>query len=533
MLSNGACVVLAAIFYVVSASDGSACDKDSDPTVTSSPSSVVTLDFYGTDSLRTNFSVGSPPQNVSMALVPGSDIIFGEASSGCALPDHQCQEVFNPNKSSTWLTKGTSTMKGTNAIQLLFGSDDILVAGQNLTTIEVGYAYGNSTNAILSSNCLGFGPPGGENSVLSYSGGEFIGEYETLPLLLKSRGMTDSATWSLELHTNSSSSWIGYEMARSARIAFGNVDTTKYQCSFTVVPIVNAAATAYEVQINSFPSSAPPQTLNIMLHGLSVKHFGEDEPHLVGNLSLPSSIWFSTGLTLPNELINTLMTQVGAVASGSLGEWLVPCNTSASIQLDFSGMLVEVPFQKLLHPIIVYDGFDVPKALSDAAASLNASNICSLSMQSGPPGIGVEILDMLYTVIDLENYEISFARTLENSSLDTSPEWERIPREGIENATKAASYSSTQHMLPYSLVETTRSPLFELDPSASSALSVQDSVSYMSVTYKSDFFSGAVSPYPKTSSLAPTHASSSKNAAALRCDVFRMPLYIIGLFLWV
>lgn len=477
-------------------------------------SNVVVINFNGTASLSTNLSVGTPPQKVTVRLAPRSDLILGGKPLSC---DESCDSYFNSSLSSTWVVNFTNSNSNFGGQHLLFGTDNISFGPYNIPDAEFGYAnqLAASTyddNLGVPVNEIGLEPLGGEESVVAYTNGRWIGSYPNLPYLLNDRGRASSVSWSLRVYNDEESSSWSAEQTRNAKVAFGALDTQEYVGEFSLVPIVRTFSSLTTPKYNFYPQDAPPQSLNVMLHGVSVKSEINMPPSLVGNLSLPARINYGVGLTLPEPIVDALMHQIGAVGSLFLGSWMVPCDTKASLQLDLSGIVVDVPLRKLLYPLALPDS---PKPSTygpefgpweQAVDDLNSTNVCKVSFLSPgtPPSIGLETLESLYTVVDLNNFEIAFAEINRSPAQDGRPEWETIDSSGIPSATQAPKYSSTNFIKPYGVVDTTAAPVITVGASESSYMTIAETIEQDLEDYPSSIPSGPLLTLSPDNSAAPT-----------------------------
>jgi hypothetical protein len=216
-----------------------------------------------------------------------------------------------------------------------------------------------------------------------------LSPYPNLPVALVDGGHIRSNAYSL---------WLNDLDASTGNILFGGVNTAKYQGDLRTMPILQTYGGYVQ--------------LVVAMTGLTIA--GSQ----VQSDSLPVAVLLDTGATLtylPDELVVDIYNNVNAVYVESQGAAYAACelaNTDSTLDFDFSGQTISVPYNELLLDAGT-DRFGNPITFEDGTIA------CLFGVAPASGGISVlgdTFLRSAYVVYDLENNEISIAQTVFNAT---------------------------------------------------------------------------------------------------------------------
>lgn len=380
--------------------------------------------------------IGTPAQTLDILIDTGSSDLWVMASSNpyCANTTEELMSgeyidcsgsiIFDYDSSSSfsWNDTDFSIEYGDGTYASGKWAQDTLSIG-SLTLDSANFAVGTESNA---STCVfGIGLVDGESTVTwssSSNGGsrEAQDTYINIPQQMYLDGDIDSVAYSL---------WLNDIDSDSGSILFGGVDHAKYTGTLQTVPIVNA----YE----SYSIEEPLQ-LTVMLNGIDITDSDNTTVSVYSDAAVAALLDSGTTLTyLPSSVVTAIVSAIGGEWDSSVGYYVCECavaNGNSSLEYNFSGATITVPFSEMLFSLVSTTG--------EAATFESGAEACALGIMesSGTVILGDTFLRSAYVVYDLTNLEISLANTVYNAS---SSSIEAISSGGVPSATKAASYSST------------------------------------------------------------------------------------------
>lgn len=215
-----------------------------------------------------------------------------------------------------------------------YGQDDISTNGVKVS--KDNFAVASMTN--YASGIFGIGP---QHRFEIIDSNRFDNPtFDIIPIQVKQQGLISSVAYSL---------YLNHIHAGAGTLLFGGVDHSKYTGDLGLVPLLRFTAedgvTLYE-----------PASLVVTLHGLGTKDTSGNGLTLV-KCSLPVDLRTASALSvLPPNLIRAIASSLDATYSNLTGVYQVPCGTTGSIELNFSGVRVEAPISNTLVPLLTIDG---------------------------------------------------------------------------------------------------------------------------------------------------------------------------------
>ncbi|OCL07673.1 acid protease, partial [Glonium stellatum] len=317
-----------------------------------------------------NFSIGTPPQSVSVALDTGSsDTWVNPTCSAAGIQDSidLCNSfpLYDPSASTTSDDTGISISLayGKGAAEVEYFTDDFLLGGTKVVAQQFGVA---SSSSDLPTGLMGVGP-----------GIELTG-YPTIIDQLASQGITNSRAFSLDLRDVDSS---------NGAIIFGGIDTMKYIGPLEKCPIIPAA---------SAPDGFDRYWINMNSVGITKSG---DIPKVYPDSSTP--VFLDSGGTLsrlPTPIFNAIVADFpGATldTSGS-GLYIVDCSVasqSGTVDFAFGNTIVHVPY----HEFIWFAG--------------NNTCFVGVAADDSAPVLGDSFLRAAFVVYDQDNQNLHLANT--------------------------------------------------------------------------------------------------------------------------
>ncbi|RYP83494.1 hypothetical protein DL770_005384 [Monosporascus sp. CRB-9-2] len=344
-----------------------------------------------------NASVGTPPQNLSLALTLSDDESWVLDANEWSYQDYG---AFWPGNSSTFVRPGWDSfslqyMDG----QLAYGDrirETLWVGGAAVPNLTMGLAH--ETNARLGVLALGFNR--------SSSG------VPNFPDRMLAEGLVNSTAYSL---------WLDDSSAESGNVLFGAVDKAAFEPPLVRFPVGRA----------TFPDGvySSPQTFNVNLASVNFsRRAGGAMQPLVRNQTAVEEVIVAIDPNfavthLPHFLAQPIWDLAGATYDEDLSLATIPCsaasNSTARLALQLygtDGPVIDVPVSDL-----VLDGDGVVTSTwnwdTEAATTWctfgvqNTSHIrTSLLEERSAWSLGAHMLKRTYAVFDLANREMALAR---------------------------------------------------------------------------------------------------------------------------
>lgn len=255
---------------------------------------------------------------------------------------------------------------------------------------------------------LGIGYPINEVQVSRNNGKP----YPNLPSAMKNAGLIQTTAYSL---------WLNDLDASTGSILFGGINTGKFQGDLFSLPIQKVQG-AYSAFV-------------IALTDLSMNVESEGQPFESSSLPAPVLLDSGSSLTyLPEDITATIFEEVGVMFNRRQGIGYVPCNMpigeGSGFNFTFSEPSIFVGMDEMI--ISASSGGSGPQPeFSDGSPA------CIFGIAPSTSGLSVlgdSFLRSAYVVFDLENNEISIARTNFNSTEDDILEI-TAGKDGVPDAT--------------------------------------------------------------------------------------------------
>lgn len=367
----------------------------------------VTVDLENQVNLYSvNFTLGTPAQQLTLSIDTGSSDLWVNVPSSQICDQGQCTGgTFNSGDSSTYKVVSNDfniTYADGSTASGDYATDSLAIGGVSLDNFQ----FGLGETSTVQQGVMGIGYQ--LNEVQVHSGNQ---PYANLPVALVDAGHIQVAAYSL---------WLNDLSASSGEILFGAVDSSKYSGSLETVPIVG--------------SNGVYSVIAIALTGLTVNGQAQDSSEL------PLAVLLDSGSSLsylPTGMLNPIFEQVNAVYDGNSGVAFAACNlaqSDGSVQFNFSGAAITVPYSELLIPATTVPGTGPRLQNGDEACYFG------ISESSGNIAIlGDTFLRSAYVVYDLENNEISLANTATGSGSQNSDVREISKSGSVPGATAVAN----------------------------------------------------------------------------------------------
>ncbi|RMZ78457.1 hypothetical protein DV737_g3904, partial [Chaetothyriales sp. CBS 132003] len=335
-----------------------------------------------------NVTLGTPEQSLRLHLDTGSSDLWvnSPSSSLCESSSSECEGgTYNSSASSTYQLVNSdfniSYVDGSGAAGD-YVSDTLRFGSVKLTDFQFGVGSSSSS----AQGVLGIGYVINEVQV-NRAG---LDSYPNLPAALVEAGLIQSNAYSL---------WLNDLDASTGTILFGGVNSAKYTGGLATVPVIKTYGSYY--------------TLSVALTGFSIS--GEN----VSSSSLPAAVLLDSGSTLtylPDDITSTIYDQVSAVYDSSAGVAYAKCSlqdSDASLDFEFSGQTISVPYNELL--------IEVSEVNGQQLTFKNGETACLFGIAPADDStsvLGDTFLRSAYVVYDLDNNEISLAQTVFNATGD-------------------------------------------------------------------------------------------------------------------
>lgn len=257
-----------------------------------------------------------------------------------------------------------------------------------------------------------------------------LGElYANLPIAMERDGLTNSIAFSL---------WLNDLDANKGNILFGGIDRGKYTGSLKTVDVLEygGSYTHFLVSLSSLEATSPTGTDILATKNSSIE------------------VILDSGTTLsylPQDVVENIWDEVGAVYSNSFGMAILPCSHQSHpghFSFGFGGSngpVINVTMDELV--VDLTNGS--PPTFS--SGSYSGELVCEFGIQnysSGPYVLGDTFLRSAYVVYDLDNNQVGLAATDFNSTKTDIVEFESRGA-SIPGATSVATSSNeTSSALP-------------------------------------------------------------------------------------
>ncbi|KAL0930955.1 eukaryotic aspartyl protease [Colletotrichum truncatum] len=332
-----------------------------------------------------NGSLGTPAQPMRFHLDTGSsDLWVNSASSNlCKGQNAPCavSGTYSANSSSTYNYVGSwfniSYVDGSGASGD-YATDTFSIGKSTLTDFQFGIGYTSSS----AQGILGVGYRVNEVQV----GRAGLQPYDNLPAKMVAQGLIKSNAYSLYLNDLSAS---------TGSILFGGVDTDHYVGELKTIPVQKQSNVFSEFLITLTKVTLGSKTLS-------------------ENMALAVLLDSGSSLTyLPDDLVTTIFSMVGAVYQQDEGVAFIPCSAanSGNMTFTFSDPVITVPMDELVMDLVPITG----KRISFS----NGVEACLFGIAPAGDGtnvLGDTFLRSAYVVYDLDNNEISLAQTKYNAT---------------------------------------------------------------------------------------------------------------------
>ncbi|GKT53881.1 aspartic-type endopeptidase [Colletotrichum tofieldiae] len=346
---------------------------------------VATLDNLET-LYFVNGSLGTPAQPMRLHLDTGSsDLWVNTASSSlCQGQGSPCavSGTYSANDSSTYNYVGSwfniSYVDGSGASGD-YVTDKFTIGGSTLTDFQFGVGYTSSS----AQGILGVGYKVNEVQV----GRAGLESYDNLPAKMVAEGLIQSSAFSL---------WLNDLDASKGSILFGGVDTDHFEGELKTVPIQKESNAYAEFLITLTKVTLGSKTL-------------EDNMALAVLLDSGSSLTY-----LPDDMVTTIFSMVGAVYQQEEGVAFIPCSTAtsgANMTFTFSEATITVPIDELVLDLVAITG--------KRTSFSNGVQACLFGVAPAGDGtnvLGDTFLRSAYVVYDIDNNEVSLAQTKYNAT---------------------------------------------------------------------------------------------------------------------
>jgi Eukaryotic aspartyl protease len=361
-------------------------------------------------------TLGTPAQSLRLHIDTGSsDLWVNTANSTfCESARDACSGgTYDPSSSSTYKFVNSdfniSYVDGTGATGD-YVSDTLTIGSISLTDFQFGVGFESSSEE----GVLGIGYVTNEVQVNRADGLS----YPNLPQAMAQTGL---------ITTNAYSLWLNDLDANTGSILFGGVNKDKYTGDLATVPIIKEYNAYYE--------------FIIALTGVSIND-GSSSTSFDSSTSLPTAALLDSGSSLvylPNDVTEDIYNSVGATYDSQSGVAYVDCslaNNASTLDFDFSGQIIQVPYNELVLDVGSSDGGQLTFQNGDAACVFGIA-----PAQGSEPVLGDTFLRSAYVVYDLDSNEISLAQTNFNSTTDDVVEITKAS--GVPGATDVASPVTT------------------------------------------------------------------------------------------
>ncbi|KAF6843830.1 eukaryotic aspartyl protease [Colletotrichum musicola] len=332
-----------------------------------------------------NGSLGTPSQPLRFHLDTGSSDLWVNtpSSSLCQGQNAPCavSGTYRANSSSTYNYVGSwfniSYVDGSGA-QGDYATDTFSIGKSTLTDFQFGIGY-QSTSA---QGILGVGYRVNEVQV----GRAGLEPYDNLPAKMVAQGLIQSNAYSLYLNDLDAS---------TGSILFGGVDMDHFEGQLKTIPIQKESNTYSEFLITLTKVTLGSKTLN-------------------ENMALAVLLDSGSSLTyLPDDMVTTIFSMVGAVYQQDEGVAFIPCSAanSGNMTFTFSDPVITVPMNELVLDLVAITGKRI--------AFSNGVEACLFGIAPAGDGtnvLGDTFLRSAYVVYDLDNNEISMAQTRYNAT---------------------------------------------------------------------------------------------------------------------
>ena len=361
-------------------------------------------------------TLGTPAQTFRLHIDTGSSDLWVNSpnSTFCQSTQGSCAGgTYDPSSSSSYkFVNGNfniSYVDGTGALGD-YVSDTLTIGGVSITDFQFGVGFESTS----SEGVLGIGYVSNEVQV-NRGGGQ---SYPNLPQAMVQGNL---------ITTNAYSLWLNDLDANTGSILFGGVNKDKYHGDLATIPIIKEFGAYLE--------------FIIALTGVKITD-GSSSTSLDSSSSLPTAALLDSGsslMYLPNDITEAIYNNVDAVYDSQNGIAYVACslaNNASTLDFDFSGQTIQVPYNELV--------LDIGSSSGQPLTFSNGEPACIFGIapaQGAEPVLGDTFLRSAYVVYDLANNEISLAQTNFNSTTDNIVEITKSS--GVPGATEVASPVTT------------------------------------------------------------------------------------------
>lgn len=361
-------------------------------------------------------TLGTPAQSLRLHIDTGSSDLWVNSANSTF-----CESAKDACAGGTYDTSSSSSYKFVNSdfnISYVDGTgavgdyvaDTLTIGSISLTDFQFGVGFQSSS----AEGVLGIGYVSNEVQVNRADGAS----YPNLPQALQQTGLISMNAYSL---------WLNDLDASTGNILFGGVNKDKYTGELATVPIIKEYNAYYE--------------FIIALTGVKISD-GSSSMSLDSSASLPTAALLDSGSSLvylPNDITEDIYNSVGATYDSESGVAYVDCslaNNASTLDFDFSGQTIQVPYNELVLDVGSSDGGQLTFQNGQAACVFGIA-----PAQGSEPVLGDTFLRSAYIVYDLDSNTISLAQTNFNSTTDDIVEITQSG--GIPGASDVASPVTT------------------------------------------------------------------------------------------
>lgn len=345
--------------------------------------------------------IGNPPQKADFTIDTGSSDLWVMSDKNPYCTDDpsnitgiNCTDsVFHPELSHTYerLTTPFNIVYGDRTMANGTLGRDTLRLGDGLTVSNATFALADVVN---SSTCVfGVGFIGNEANARVYNNGSGVfPTYFNVPTLMKEQEL---------ISTNAYSLWLNDVEAESGSILFGGIDRAKYEGNLWVLPVYN----------NYHKYTDRPIQTRVMLNSVTADGLP------LADFQIPVLLDSGTSFAyLPPPIVHAMGSALGFIYDELLGYYFGSFEQALSnvqnFYLSFSGAIIEIPVRNLLISITEEDS-ETPIKVNDQAQSILA---IGLAEDDYMYILGDVFLRSIYTVFDIDHYEIAIANAKMNAT---------------------------------------------------------------------------------------------------------------------
>ncbi|KAH8703177.1 aspartic peptidase domain-containing protein, partial [Talaromyces proteolyticus] len=333
-----------------------------------------------------NVSLGNPAQHLRLILDTGSSDLFCNSASSdlCSSDSSLYCELGTYNASSSSSYKHVNSNFGISYYDGSSASGDyvrdiLTIGGATVPNFEFAVAESSSSPGVIG---LGYA----KNEALINMGGS---GYANLPQAMVESGLINSKAYSL---------WLDDRDTNTGSILFGGVDTRKYSGKLQTLPLVPIHGEYSQFLVNL-------TDLALDVDGSREETFQSEQLPTLAVLDSGTSSIF-----LPDSIVSSIYKGLNVTYKSDHGVGYIPCNMAnkdIALKFRFGTASISVNIKELF------------LKQRDTTKLDDNSDPCIMGIHptgSGTVILGDSFLRSAYVVYDLDNNEISLAKTVFNFS---------------------------------------------------------------------------------------------------------------------